>query len=359
MSLLIHEVAYILLRRLKSDRWIYAFILGYGLFALLLASATGQRDKLSYAIYLPTWLWCFTIVMPIALFGLQFCYVVHRFDYRRRLAFRRIFAPRQWANLFAGILLVNLMVVFQASFTGIKNLLLVFDGGFQGDLFYAEIDRKLHFGIDPWRILYAYGQSAVVRSVVELNYNAVWFLICFGTLFYVATCLREASKRSRYMLEFMIVWVVLGNVLAGLSLSAGPAFYGFITGDFARFADQIAFLAQSRGAHSASLYQAYLWQLQSLGTTGMGGGIAAFPSVHVGLITMNALYLLEHSRKWGAVAVVYMLFVLASSVYLAWHYAIDGYAAIVVVMLIHGLMKWLFSLSGTAEPGAALQAVAT
>ena len=53
------------------------------------------------------------------------------------------------------------------------------------------------------------------------------------------------------------------------------------------------------------------------------------------LIALNALFVFEWRRRWGAVAFAYVAFIIASSVYLAWHYAIDGYAAVAVSLVIY------------------------
>ena len=60
------------------------------------------------------------------------------------------------------------------------------------------------------------------------------------------------------------------------------------------------------------------------GGEGIVGGISAFPSMHVSLVTLNALFLFEFSRRGGLALFAYVALVVASSVYLAWHYAIDG-----------------------------------
>ena len=128
----------------------------------------------------------------------------------------------------------------------------------------------------------------------------------------------------------------------------------------ARFADQMAFLEKSGdGMHSAAHIQRYLWAFHERGTAGFGSGIAAFPSVHVSLVTLNALFLFEFSRKAGLVACAYVALVVASSVYLAWHYAIDGYAAIILTIAIYGVIRWLLSVAavgGDAMPSWPAQA---
>ena len=115
-----------------------------------------------------------------------------------------------------------------------------------------------------------------------------------------------------------------------------------MTGDHTRFAELLAFLAQSPLDASVIVSQRYLWLIHENHLQGLGGGISAFPSVHVALVTMNALFVIERSRFWGILAFGYVAFVLASSVYLGWHYAIDGYASIVLVTAAHfGLRRFM------------------
>ncbi|TIR56707.1 MAG: hypothetical protein E5X17_04160, partial [Mesorhizobium sp.] len=197
---------------------------------------------------------------------------------------------------------------------------------------HADIDAFLHLGADPWRWLYSVAESDLVRAIIEWNYNVFWFLLNFVGLFFVATSPMVASVRTRYLACFMAVWILVGNILAALFLSAGPAFYGAVTGDTARFGEQLAFLARGAGSsNSAAAYQQYLWSLYEAKQTGFATGISAFPSVHVGLAMLNALFVREYSRLLGAFALLYVAFVAVSSVYLAWHYAIDSYVAVIVV----------------------------
>lgn len=327
----------------RADAPVYLAILGYTVIGLLWLQITELSHLSSYSIYFTKWLKLFGLIFPIFAVLIHFALLMHRFNRRRVLAAKRVFARRHVARFSAGICLLLSTVFFQGTFTSIKNSLSALAGGFPNDRFQADLDAWLHFGVDPWRLLYAFGKHDWIRVAVEWNYNALWFIICFATLFYVATSSRTQGIRQRYVLCFMLVWIVIGNVLAGLFLSAGPAFYGQVTGDTERFAEQLAFLA--RGAdwsHSAVAYQDYLWKLHEMGTVGFGSGISAFPSVHVGLITMNALFLYDHSKRLGLVAFVYVAFVLASSVYLGWHYAIDGYVAIAVTFALYfALRRWL------------------
>lgn len=340
--------------RLQRDAWLYYAVLGYTLIGMLFVLAVGDLRGSSHAVYILPAIKAYLILMPLVALGYDAFYVVHRFDQRRRLAFSRVFTPERFASLAAGIILMAGLTVFQGTFTTIKTALPQLWGGFPYDRVQADIDAWLHFGVDPWRLLFAVGHHPVVLKVVEFNYNVAWFTLCFGALFFVATSPRADALRMRYMFMFMFVWVVCGNILAGLFLSAGPAYYGQVTGDHARFAEQLAFLADSQWGSSASTYQSYLWRLYESGASGLGSGISAFPSVHVALITMNALFLAERSRWMAGVAFVYVAFVLASSVYLGWHYAIDGYVSIAVVTAGHfGLRRVMARAARVAPAGSA------
>ena len=336
----------------RSDAGLYLFVAMYTVVGLAFLQLAGAGDRAAYSIYLFRWLMLFGVVLPAAAIILRVALLVHRFDSRRALV--ALFSSANLAYFAAGLLLLMAMMLFQGTFTSVKNAMPVWHQGFPFDRLHADIDAAIHFGTDPWRLLYAVAAFDVVRLVVEWNYNVLWFVICFAALFFVATSPEAASIRTRYILSFMLVWIVVGNIFAVMFLSAGPAFYGEVTGDMHRFGEQLAFLARGVDSpNSSAANQAYLWNLYQAGLTGFGSGISAFPSVHVGLVTLNALFIGEYSRRLGFVAFGYVAFVLASSVYLAWHYAIDGYAAIALTAVIYlALRRWMSRFSEASPSGS-------
>lgn len=315
---------------------------------------------LSHALYFGQWTKVFLFAMPVIAIAFDLFLLVHRFDRRRALAFRRIFSPKRMAGLISGVFLLGGLMFFQGSFTSIKNMLPALRGGFVDDRAQADIDAWLHFGVDPWIWLHSILGQDWVRSIIEFNYNVLWFVLCFGALFFVATSPSADGIRKRYLLLFAFVWIGCGNILAGLFLSAGPAFYGDVVGDHARFADLVAFLSRGEGSSSAAGYQTYLWELHESGSAGFGSGISAFPSIHVGLITLNALFLNSYSRRLGIVAFLYVAFIQISSVYLGWHYAIDGYVSMVVVVAAYyALAAFLRRDWGRTHPVVAVTSLPT
>ena len=341
---------------LKSDRTVYGLVALHALAAVCALTATGAQSAFAYLSYLPAWPVTFFVFFPFLYGMLGVLVIVHRFDKRRSLAVRALLSEPRLAHFWAGLTLLFAIMIFHGTFTSFKNALPVWQGGFRFDVVQANIDHALHFGRDPWLYLHDLAGSGFVRAIVEWNYNQGWFILCFSTLFFVAVSYEARSIRTRYFLCYVLAWVTVGNVLAGLFLSAGPAFYGKVTGDAARFAGQLAFLADGRDwRHSAAAVQHYLWALHESGQPGLGSGISAFPSMHVSLVTLNALFLAERSRLWGILAFAYVALVLASSVYLAWHYAIDGYAAVLVTWALYAAVRWGFDRTAarrrTALPG--------
>ncbi|RWA72093.1 phosphatase PAP2 family protein [Mesorhizobium sp.] len=323
-------------RLVRRDSGLYLIIAAYTLAGLGFLHAVGADDRSAYSIYFEDWIKLNCLIFPIFVVIFDAILILHRFNSRRLLVVKTTFSNGRLAYFLSGLCLLVALMIFQGTFTSVKNVMPVWQGGFRFDVVQANIDSVLHFGVDPWRWLYAVAKVDWVRVAAEWNYNVLWFLLNFSALFFVATSPKVASIRTRYLVCFMAVWIIVGNVLAALFLSAGPAFYGLVTGDTARFGQQLAFLAKGLGApNSAASYQNYLWSLNEAGRTGFATGISAFPSVHVGLVTLNALFLREYNRYLGALAFLYAAFVAASSVYLAWHYAIDGYVAALVTLLIY------------------------
>lgn len=326
---------------LRRDAGIYGFIAAYSVFCVILLLVCGRPDLSSHANYFGQWTFLFLFLLPACFVALQIFSLCLRYPGRRRRALRCLFQPRRVAYFLSGQAMLMALMIFQGSFTSIKNLLPILRGGFAYDTFQADLGEWMHFGHAPWRLLYAYFADSRVLAVVEWNYGVLWFLLCFGSLFIVVTSPEARAIRMRYLTMFLFVWIFCGNVLAGLFLSAGPVFYGYVTGDFERYEGLRSFVADGGGIGSAADYQAYLWHLYQQGQAGFGSGISAFPSVHVALIAMNAFFFAERSPLHGLFGGLYTLFILASSVYLGWHYVIDGYASILVVGCAHfALRRW-------------------
>lgn len=240
--------------------------------------------------------------------------------------------PRITPRFVAGAALYLTVAVFYGSFTLIKSALPAFRP-FEWDIALANLDRALTFGHQPWEVLQPIlGHHWITRGI-EVLYTVGWGYLLFAIPLFVATSRRLAHLRGRFLGCLIVAWVALGNGVAAIFMSAGPTFYGAVTGDTARYADLKNYLSFSHGElQSAADLQHYLWVWFEQGHSGMGTGISAFPSIHLATATLFALVLGSISRWAGLAGAVFVAIILMGSVHLGWHYAVDGYASILIAL---------------------------
>jgi membrane-associated phospholipid phosphatase len=120
---------------------------------------------------------------------------------------------------------------------------------------------------------------------------------------------------------FLIVsCVALGQYLAP---SAGPIFFERIG-----LGDRFAALPVSPWAQTAA---DYLWQ-DYLGETGkLGTGISAMPSLHIAISGWFVLVFRSQLPRLQFIALAYFGLIAFGSVYLGWHYAVDGIVGVLIV----------------------------
>jgi hypothetical protein len=348
-------------KRLRTDVPIYLTIVIYSLLGYLFLQDNNALHLAAYGAYVEKAALLAFFVFPGLFLFSDFVLLIHRFDRRRKTAIARLFSAKRFSAIFAGSLMLVMVMFFQGTFTSIKNALVIWSGGFQFDEIQANIDAAMHFGADPWRYVRFMIEWPLLRSAVVYNYGVVWFLLSFGIVYFVASSPKAESVRIRYLATFMLVWILVGNVFAGLFMSAGPVFYGKVTGDFSRFGELLSMLAAGHGEAATGVdYKAYLWSLHEKGQSGFASGISAFPSVHVGLTVMNTLFAYEANPMLGRMMALYTIFIAASSVALGWHYAIDGYAAAIIVCVVYFAVKGVSArLEATPEtqiPAASVKA---
>ncbi len=334
------SVASVIWDAVRKDAPVHVAIWIYCLISLAITLSLSNESPASLLVYVQQRMGTLFLFMPCLVLAGDMILVVTRYNQKRWLAYRVVFSLRRIGRLLAGMILLLSVSLFFGAFTSIKTLLPTLTHGFLYDRQLADLDRWLHGGVHPWSLLWSIPYARQILPVVQFNYGIVWYAICFGALFFVATSPKADGIRVRYFASYFFTWIFLGNIVAGIWISAGPAFYGFVTQDHACFETLLAALATDTSSISARLFQEYLWSLHESGLAAFGSGISAFPSVHVGLIVMNSLYLWDYSRRLGTIAFAYCALILASSVYLGWHYALDGYVSALVVIVAHQAFKF-------------------
>jgi hypothetical protein len=249
-------------------------------------------------------------------------------------------------RIWGGMLVMLLFPVFVWNFTFIEALIPILHP-FRWDATFAEWDRWLHFGRQPWEWLQPLLGYPAVTSFLSAAY-AAWFFVLYGVTVMVAFLRRDPVIRMQYLLCSMLIWMVVGNLLGTVFSSAGPEYFGRVTGLADPFQPLMDYL---RAADAVwPIYTVHLqekmWQLYLINGEGglINGNVTAMPSLHVATAFSFFLVSRAMSRVLGWALGIFAAIILVATVHLGWHYAIDGYAAIVLTAAIWWgcgrLLRW-------------------
>lgn len=226
------------------------------------------------------------------------------------------------------------LIIIAYAFNNVKANITVLQP-FSWDQTLDRWDTLLHFGHRPWEWLQPLLGYWPVTFVLNINYN-IWFILMFGVWMHHAFLSPPGVARTRFVLGFMLVWMIEGSIFAVLFSSAGPCFFGAgrlglspdpYQGlmDYLRAADQIVPV----WALSA---QDILWSMHRAGSA--DGSISAMPSLHNGTALLFALSSTGwpgwlRRLLWLNVPLIFL-----GSIHLGWHYAVDGYVAWALTLVI-------------------------
>jgi hypothetical protein len=235
----------------------------------------------------------------------------------------------------AGLCLFFSMCVLVSVFTGAKSMLTDIVP-FYADPFLMELDAALHGG-HAWSLTNAIVPKAILGPL-QLFYLLGWSTALLASMLAAVLLERFERVRSQFVWTFLVVWPLLGNVIAAAGMSGGPIFYDLITGDTRSFAEQLTYLSHVPG-HGAA--REIGWSAHLGNMPGTGIAISAFPSMHVAMATLILLLSYHAGRRCFLVALVFTAVILISSVQFGWHYAVDGYFSIVGTLMIWKAVGWM------------------
>ena len=244
---------------------------------------------------------------------------------------------RRWREdrLFSLAWPVALFLLLVPAFNAYKQRILP-AAGFHFDPQLAALDRML-LGTDPGPWLHGVIGSPAITLLLDAAYHS-WFMPTTLGICLVGLC-AGTRTRGQYMLAYAAVWILLGAVCAFLLPAAGPAFYEALVDP----AGAAPFRSVQRGLEAAGGGQAYLtslgnqaYLLRNLDSPVLvvGAGISAIPSVHNAIAALFALASFRAHRGLGVAMTVYAALIWVGSVYLNWHYAVDGAVGIAGAVLV-------------------------
>ena len=261
----------------------------------------------------------------------------HRFfDAPTRLACRR------------ALLYSLLLASFGTLFSLAKRSIPLFTG-YGWDESFIALDQAIH-GRDAWLVLQPLLGFPLVTWVIGSLYH-VWILLIYLGNFYFIFYETDTKLRARYLLAYMLSWTLIGFVAAAIFASVGPCFAGPILG-IDHFAAQMAYLRGVDTQYPLMFLDVQdkllTWYRDDAAT--LGSGIAAMPSMHVAQAFLFFLAM-RHKARWAGILFgAFAAIILIGSVHVGYHYAVDGYLAILMTLPLWWLAGKLLPAAIPARP---------
>ena len=203
---------------------------------------------------------------------------------------------------------------------------------FSWDPLFAEVDRSLIGGHDPYSLLLSVTGTPFMTSVINAAYHFWLFLVYFIILL---ACFAKHDRPSgdTMLLAIALTFILGGNLMATIFSSAGPVYYGRLGygDDFAPLMRTLNEFAETSPVWALNV-QDTLWNTHA--ASGPISGISAMPSMHMASSTLLACYGFRYARWAGWLLTGFAVVILIGSVQLAWHYAIDSYAGAMLAIIL-------------------------
>lgn len=251
-------------------------------------------------------------------------------------------------NLVRALPTILLVGVFMFTFPSFKSHIPVLNP-FGWDMALAQFDRTIHFGHAPWELIAKVTGYGLFTVKIDQFYY-LWFPVIFTSTAAVALIPGDNVWRHRYLLSFIMAWILIGSIMAVAYSSVGPIFYDRLYGGVSEFTPLVAHLeaVNSQSALRTLMIRDQLWDAYISSSDGVISGISAMPSMHNAICVLMFLAARHAGTVLKWLAGAYALAIFFGSVHLGWHYASDGYVSAIIVMGIWKFTGW--HIKRTADP---------
>lgn len=325
-----------LIRTLRVHSLFIILVLSYVQTALIYAKIYKAANKMSLSIYSGTLYMMTASFLSAFLIGhsihvMLFIRPEHPIGYVLNDLRTKYLTKKRLLNALPVFLV---MPVFMSAFTSFKTMIPIINP-FSWDATFARWDAIVHGGVQPWQLLHPIFGHPFLTSAINFSYN-LWFFVMFGVLFWQTFSLRDDRLRMQFLLTYTLSWALIGTVAAIVFSSAGPCYYGRLVDGEDIYQPLMDYLCSAKESSPvwALGAQEMLWEAYENGGVGQVTGISAMPSMHISTVFLFALVGWRTHRIIGIGFSIFAALIMIGCVHLAWHYAIDGYAAVICTWII-------------------------
>jgi hypothetical protein len=228
-----------------------------------------------------------------------------------------------------------MFATLMAGFNAFKQMILS-QYAFRFDPLFADIDRALFLGQDPWVVTHAVFGSPLATTILDHFYHGWYAPMALGVIICAWLPADSWRLRTQYLLSYIGIWLGLGSIFASLTPSAGPIYYPALIGPYPSFSEMIAQLESIDKIYELRALDLQALLLSTLGSHELtpGAGISAMPSVHNALAVLFAIAAFRINRFFGWVMAIYAFVIWIGSIHLGWHYAIDGIVSLILTICL-------------------------
>jgi len=185
----------------------------------------------------------------------------------------------------------------------------------------VKLEASLH--INSKAILAWTHTKPIFKAVLEFVYDSLPYQMIYIPLFIIATQRLSILREYYFLLLFV---TTLGFTFYYFFPTTGPA-------------SVIDSIYYSEGQRATGLK--FLQLHEHFQPTTMEGGMIAFPSYHV-IWAWLSLYVLKDFTLLFKVLLPHNLLLAMSCVLLGWHYSIDIFGSIIVILMAHGAYHFIY-----------------
>lgn len=316
---------------MRRDRAAIVSGLAFFVVVLLAASLSGRRSVAFSSIATNMVLiivGLFVIAAPYLLLKLAKVRPESPFQYLRTSRSLRLHAMRTFIALPFLFMVSLFLPSFSLAKSHVGHVL-----PYEWDQAFLAMDLAIH-GTDAWQLVHPLIGYAPITFGISIAYQ-IWIFLLYIAVPWLWIVKMPKTLRKQFGLSYMLCWIIIGAIFANIFTSVGPCFLEPITGDahFRPLMDYLTVTDRQYPILALDVQQSLLeWRVNGDGK--LGSGISAMPSMHVSIALLVFLMMRRIGRVAGWVFGTFFVVILLGSVHTGYHYAVDGYASMLLTMLI-------------------------